>query len=123
MTGARNPLALIRRAALPAVGLLVIANFVGYAVIGDNGVLSRGDYRRMKAERTVQLAELEAEKSRLAHRTQLLDPRRADPDLAEELVRRDLGLVRPDEVIIELDDETGTSTARVSSPPPVRRTR
>ena len=123
MTGARNPLALIRRAALPAVGLLVIANFVGYAVIGDNGVLSWGDYRRMKAERTVQLAELEAEKSRLAHRAQLLDPRRADPDLAEELVRRDLGLVRPDEVIIELDDETGPSTARVSSPTPVRRTR
>ncbi|HET9428550.1 MAG TPA: septum formation initiator family protein [Allosphingosinicella sp.] len=123
MSGAINPLALIRRAALPAVGLLVIANFVGYAVIGDNGVLSWGDYRRMKAERAVQLAELEAEKARLAHRANLLDPRRADPDLAEELVRRDLGLVRPDEVIIELEDEaaSGPATARVSSPTRVRR--
>ena len=116
-------MALIRRAALPAVGLLVIANFVGYAVIGDNGVLSWGDYRRMKAERAVQLAELEAEKSRLAHRAALLDPRHADPDLAEELVRRDLGLVRPDEVIIELGDEAGPSTARISSPAQARRTR
>ena len=115
MKGARNPWDLIRRAALPAVGLLVIANFVGYAVVGDNGVLSWGDYRRMKAERAVQLAELEAEKARLAHRANLLDPRRADPDLAEELVRRDLGLVRPDEVIIELD-EAGPATARLSSP-------
>ena len=118
MAGAINPLALIRRAALPAVGLLVIANFLGYAVMGDNGVLSWGDYRRMKAERAVQLAELEAEKARLSHRANLLDPRRADPDLAEELVRRDLGLVRPDEVIIEFEDEAASAqaTARVSSP-------
>lgn len=93
----------MKRAALPAVGLLVIANFLGYAIVGDNGVLSWGDYRRLKEERAVQLAQLEEERVRLARRAHLLDPRRVDPDLAEELVRRDLGLVRPDEVIIELD--------------------
>ena len=98
----------MKRAALPAVGLLVIVNFLGYAIVGDNGVLSWGDYRRLKEERIVQLAQLEAERARLVHRTQLLDPRRADPDLAEELVRRELGLVRPDEVIIELDDQPPT---------------
>jgi cell division protein FtsB len=105
MTGPRNTFALIRRVALPAVGLLVIANFVGYALLGDNGVLSWGDYRRQKAEKAVELAQLEAEKARLAHRAQLLDPRRVDPDLADELVRRELGVVRPDEVIIPLADE------------------
>ncbi len=123
MKGPRNPWDLIRRAALPAVGLLVIANFVGYAVVGENGVLSWGDYRRMKAERAVQLAELEAEKARLSHRANLLDPRRADPDLAEELVRRDLGLVRPDEVIIELDDDAAPASARLSSPAQPRAAR
>jgi cell division protein FtsB len=117
MTGPRHPLHLIRRALLPALGLLIIANFVGYALVGENGVLSWGDYRRMKAERAVQLAQLEAEKARLAHRARLLDPRRADPDLAEELVRRDLGLVRPDEVIIELDrEDPAPGTARLSAP-------
>ena len=95
-------MALMRRAALPALCFLIIANFLGYAMIGDNGVLSWGDYRRLKAERSVQLAELEAERIRLAHRTQLLDPRRTDPDLAEELVRRELGLIRPDEVVIPI---------------------
>lgn len=108
MSGARNPFHLIRRALLPAVGLLVIANFVGYAVLGENGVLSWGDYRRMKAERAVQLAELQAEKARLDHRSRLLDPKHADPDLAEEMVRLNLGLVRPDEVIIPLDDKAGS---------------
>ena len=109
-SGGRNPLSLIKRAALPAVAVLIIANFVGYAIVGDNGVLSWGDYRRMKQERGVQLAQLEEERARLAHRAQLLDPRNADPDLADELVRRDLGLVRPDEVIIPLNDQAAAAS-------------
>jgi cell division protein FtsB len=103
MTGAGNPFALIRRAALPALAFLIIVNFLGYAIVGSNGVLAWGDYRRMKAEKTVHLAQLEEERAQLARRSDLLDPRRTDPDLAEELVRRELGVVRPDEVIIPLD--------------------
>lgn len=93
----------VKRAALPALAILIIANFLGYAVMGSNGILSLGDYRRMKAERSDQLKQLDQERVRLAHRAQLLDPRRADPDLADEMVRSELGLVRPDEVIIQLD--------------------
>jgi cell division protein FtsB len=93
---------MLRRAFLPAVGLLIIGNFVGYAVVGENGVLAWGGYRHAKAEKQVELARLQAEQARLAHRARLLDPRRTDPDLAEEMVRRELGLVRPDEVILEL---------------------
>lgn len=105
MAGARrNTAETIRRAALPALALLIIANFAGYAVAGSNGVLSWGDYRRQKQERQVELAGLEAEKARLAHRADLLDPRRADPDLADELVRKELGLVRPDEVIVAIEE-------------------
>ena len=94
---------MIWRAALPALAVLIIANFLGYAIVGSNGILSWGDYRRMKKERSVELTRLEAEKVRLAHRADLLDPERADPDLADEMVRSELGLVRPDEVIIQID--------------------
>lgn len=111
MTAMRNPLQLMKRAILPALGLLVIANFVGYAVVGENGVLSWGDYRRARAEKTDQLAQLQAERDRLQHRAELLNPRNVDPDLAEEMVRRDLGLVRPDEVIVELPAEPATAPA------------
>ena len=105
MAGAtRNTIDVIRRAALPALALLIIANFVGYAIVGANGILSWGDYRRLKSEKLVELAQLDAERVRLAHRADLLDPRRADPDLAEELVRKELGLVRPDEVIIAIEE-------------------
>lgn len=93
---------IVRRAALPALAVLVIANFLGYAVMGSNGVLSLGDYRRLKADRVAELAKLQVERDRLAHRAMLLDPQRADPDLADEMVRSQLGLVRPDEVVIPL---------------------
>src|SRR5687768_2750893 len=120
MTGTNHPLALMRRAALPALGVLVIANFLGYAIIGDNGVMSWGDYRRIKAERAVQLAQLEAERARLAHRARLLDPRNADPDLAEELVRSQLGLIRPDEVVIPIDAATAAA-ATATAPAAAQR--
>lgn len=102
--GARNPLLIMKRAALPAIAVLIIANFMGYAIVGDNGIMSWGDYRRLKAERSVELAVLDEERIRLAHRAELLDPAKADPDLADEMIRGQLGLVRPDEVIIAIEE-------------------
>ncbi len=75
-----------------------------------------GDYRRAKADRGVELARLVAERARLAHRSQLLDPAHADPDLAEEMIHRELGLVRPDEVIIPLDGQATVRPASVQHP-------
>jgi metal-responsive CopG/Arc/MetJ family transcriptional regulator len=49
------------------------------------------------------LTALNARKAVLAHRAALLDPRRVDPDLADELVRRDLGVARPDELVVPLN--------------------
>jgi cell division protein FtsB len=96
-------LAMIKRAAMPAVALLIIANFAGYAIAGSNGLLVWGDYRQSLAKRQVELQILERERDRLTHRAKLLDPRNADPDLADELIRGELGLARPDEVIVPLD--------------------
>ena len=101
MAGRRN-IGLIRRAFWPALALLVVGNFAGYAVAGPNGLLAWGGYHRDLQERRAELAALDAERAQLRHRSALLDPRKADPDIADELVRRDLGLVRPDEVIVPL---------------------
>ena len=100
--GARN-LGLIRRSAAPALALLIVGSFAGHAIAGPNGVLAWGGYHRALQERQAELAQIELQRKQLRHRSALLDPRKADPDMADELVRRDLGLVRPDEVIIPLD--------------------
>jgi cell division protein FtsB len=103
MAAAPRPLVLIKRVAAPALGLVIIGYFVASAVVGDNGVLSWGEYRKAKVERQAELDQLKAEEARLAHRSQLLNPKATDPDLAEEEVKRSLGTVRPDEVIVPLE--------------------
>ena len=103
MGGASKSLSLIRRSAVPALALIVVGTFAGHAVAGPNGILAWGGYHRALLERKAELAQLEAQRAQMRHRSALLDPRKADPDMADELVRKDLGLVRPDEVIVPLD--------------------
>ena len=103
MRGGKPIFQLIRRAALPALALIVVGTFAGHAVAGPNGILAWGGYHRALQERQAELSLLEAQRAQMRHRSALLDPRKADPDIADELVRKDLGLVRPDEVIIPLD--------------------
>jgi cell division protein FtsB len=103
MGGRKHSLGLIRRAALPALAVVVVGTFGGHAVAGPNGLLAWGGYHRDLEQRKVELASLEAERDRLRHRSALLNPKKADPDLADEMVRKDLGLVRPDEVILPLE--------------------
>jgi len=103
MGGASKSLGMIRRAALPALMLIIIGSFAGHAVAGPNGLLAWGGYHRDLAARRAELASLQTERDRLKHRSALLNPKSADPDLGEEMIRKDLGLIRPDEVIVPLD--------------------
>ena len=103
MGGASRSFGLIRRSAAPALALIIVGTFAGHAIAGPNGILAWGGYHRALKERQAELAQLQQQKAELRHRSQLLDPNKADPDMADELVRKDLGLVRPDEVIVPLD--------------------
>jgi cell division protein FtsB len=103
MGGGNRVFQLIRRTAMPALALIIVGTFAGHAIAGPNGILAWGGYHRALQERRAELAQIEAQRARLRHHSDLLDPRKADPDMADELVRKDLGLVRPDEVIIPLD--------------------
>ena len=104
MRGKPKSIGLIRRAALPAVALLVVGTFAGHAIAGQNGLFAWRGYSEQLEARKVELAALEAERNQLRHKSALLDPRKADPDLAEEMVRKDLGMVRADEVVVPLED-------------------
>jgi cell division protein FtsB len=72
-------------------------------LVGDNGVMSWGETRRARRSGRSEVDRLKAEQARLAHRARLLDPQRTDPDLAEEMARRELGVVRSDEVVLPLN--------------------
>ena len=79
-----------------------MAFFAGYAVLGPNGILAYGDYKRQLVKREAELAVIDHKRAVLKNRVGLLDPRRADPDMVDELAREKLGVVHPDEVIVPM---------------------
>jgi cell division protein FtsB len=93
----------LKGAALPVGCLLVILYFGNHALFGPSGLLALDDIRQERAALAARHARLEAEQAALERSIRLLDPRGVDPDYADELVRRHLGVVRPDEVIVPLD--------------------
>ncbi len=103
MGGGSKSLSLIRRAAAPALALIVVGTFAGHAIAGPNGILAWGGYHRALEQRQAELNQLQKQKAELKHRSDLLNPNSADPDMADELVRKRLGLVRPDEVVVPLN--------------------
>ncbi|ASJ91370.1 FtsB family cell division protein [Porphyrobacter sp. CACIAM 03H1] len=83
-------------------GLLLLA---GFAVAGPTGLLAWSENATALEQRKAEIAELTAKRDGLRNRVMLLDPEAADPDLASELVRDQLGVMREDEVVLTLEDE------------------
>lgn len=87
---------------LALVALLALA---GIAVAGPTGLLAWSENATALGQREAEIARLSAERDALRNRVQLLDPEAADPDLASELVREQLGVIHEDDVVITLEEE------------------
>lgn len=94
---------ILSRAGLPAVAIMFMGFFAYAAVLGPNGVLVYGDYKRQLATKQAELARLEKQRAELRNRVALLKQSGADPDMVDELTRKKLNVVHPDEVIVALD--------------------
>ncbi len=93
---------LIKAALGPGFALLTLLAIAGYAILGPTGILAWGEYRTALDERGTQLASLEADRDALKNRVKLLDPAGADPDLTGELIRKELNVAHPDEIVVPL---------------------
>jgi cell division protein FtsB len=102
MTTASTFRTLLRRTWVPAAVLIVMAFFGGYAVLGPNGILAYGQYKRELIVKQARYAALDRQREQLKNHVTLLDPRHVDPDMADELTRKELGVVGPNEVIVPL---------------------
>ena len=98
-----NAFSVLRRAGLPAAALILMGFFGYYAVLGQNGILSYRDYSRQLEKRQNEYTALDKRRSEMKNRVALLDPKHANPDLVDELTRKDLNVVHPDEIIIPLN--------------------
>ena len=91
-----------KQAIAPGIALVALLAIAAYALLGPTGVLAWGDYRQRLEVQKVELARLQKQRDALRNRVELLDPKAVDPDLVSELVRRELNVAHPDEVIVPL---------------------
>ncbi|GMM94399.1 septum formation initiator family protein [Qipengyuania sp. MTN3-11] len=90
-----------RTEAYALVGLLLMG---GLAVAGPSGLLAWSENLRLREQRQAQLAVLSEQRDALKNRVELLHPDHADPDMVGELLRSQMNVVHPDEVVIQLED-------------------
>ncbi|MDE2436598.1 MAG: septum formation initiator family protein [Sphingomonadales bacterium] len=84
-----------------ALGCLL---FMGaMALVGPSGLLAWSENSRLLNERQKEVQQLVAQRNELKNRVALLNPDHVDPDMAGELVRRNLNVVHPDEVVMMLN--------------------
>jgi cell division protein FtsB len=97
-----------RQYLLAVVGLGLVAYFGYHAVSGSHGLLA---WRAVSAELAGQQRELDAaraERLALERKVERLRPESLDPDLIDELARRQLSFVEPLDVLILLDAKDGS---------------
>ncbi len=79
--------------------LLVMGAWV---LFGPSGLLAWSENNRLLTERHKELTLLAEERNALKNRVSLLDPRQVDPDMAGQLLRANLNVVHPDEVVLTI---------------------
>ena len=100
--GQRNP-KLASKGVTQGAALLGLLLLGGMALAGPSGLLAWSENERLLAQHQKELTQLAAQRDELKNRVLLLDPRHADPDLAGELLRSNLNVVHPDEMVMLLD--------------------
>jgi cell division protein FtsB len=99
----KSRLKLPRESLTQTLALAALLLMGAVAIAGPSGVLAWTENARMLEMRQREVAQLSAERDHLQNRVNLLDPRNADPDLVGELLRKDLNVAHPDEVVIPRD--------------------
>ncbi|HVR89628.1 MAG TPA: septum formation initiator [Novosphingobium sp.] len=85
------------------VALLCLLVLGGISLAGPSGLLAWSENNRLLEQRQTELKVLLAQRDELRNRVDLLDPRHTDPDLAGELLRSNLNVVHPDEMVMLLN--------------------
>jgi cell division protein FtsB len=94
-----------RRHWLAFLGAALMVYFGYHAVNGSRGLIAWYQYQREIEAARAELARVQAERTALQHKVELLRDEALDPDLLDEAARRTLSLVDPGDVIILLEHE------------------
>lgn len=103
MRGGRTEPKLPRESVSQGLALAGLLFMAGMALFGPSGLMAWSENNRLLEQRQQELKQLSVERDELRNRVTLLDPRGVDPDMAGELLRKDMNVVHPDEMVMLLN--------------------
>lgn len=93
----------VRESLAQGLGVACLLFMAAMVIAGPSGLLAWSENNRLLEVRQKELKQLAAQRDELKNRVALLDPRHVDPDMAGELLRSNLNVVHPDEVVMLLN--------------------
>jgi cell division protein FtsB len=102
MRKSRDP-KLPRESLVQGFALVCLLVLAGFSLAGPSGILAWAENQRLLGERRQEVKQLMQERDELRNRVSLLDPRHMDPDLTGELLRSNLNVAHPDEMVMLLN--------------------
>ncbi len=93
---------LAKESVTQGVALVCLLVLAAVAIAGPSGLLAWSENQRMLEQRRGEVKQLQSQRDELQNRVALLDPRHTDPDLTGELLRNNLNVVHPDEMVLML---------------------
>jgi cell division protein FtsB len=92
----------MRGMAWPLLVLLMLFYFAYHMVQGKHGIRAYFAYAQELKTLEVAAASTAQKRAQLENQMKLLDGQKLDPDMLDEMARRKLGYMTPDEAMIEL---------------------
>lgn len=103
MTKQGHKISLPKEQLVQGAALACLLLLGGLAIAGPSGLLSWRENLQLLDQREARITALQGEVAILENRVDLLDPDNADPDIVGELLRSNLNVVHPNEVVLTLD--------------------
>ena len=101
--GNRGSIRLARERVSQGLALICLLVMGGWVLFGPSGLMAWSENNRLLGERQQELQQLGAQRDELKNRVALLDPNHVDPDMAGQLLRAQLNVVHPDEMVMLLN--------------------
>ena len=86
-----------------ALALFCLLAMGAWVLFGPSGLMAWSENNRLLGERQKELKLLTVQRDELKNRVALLDPNHVDPDLSGQLLRSQLNVVHPDEMVMMLN--------------------
>ena len=101
--GNRGTIQLASERLSQGLALFCLLAMGAWALFGPSGLMAWSENNRLLGERQKELQQLTAQRDEIKNRVALLDPNHVDPDMATQLLRSQLNVVHPDEMVMLLN--------------------